>query len=143
MIEIKMTLDGLDELRKAFAEAGEEVRRKVEAVVTKTTIDVHRSAVQRIQRGPKTGNVYTKYDPNREHQASAPGEAPATDTGRLASSVSWNVDRERGGFVYTNVDYGRILEFGTTNIGPRPWLFPSLEEHAPAFRKALTEVLKK
>ena len=138
MMDIKMTMDGLDELRAAFEKASEETRRKVHNVVTATTMRVHTSARRRIQRGPKTGKLYIKTDPNRSHQASAPGEAPATDTGTLANSIFWWVDPVRGGFVYTNLEYAHILEFSMN----RPFLFPSMEEQAPQFKRELSEVLK-
>jgi len=60
------------------------------------------------------------------HIASAPGEAPAIDTGELAGSV-----RELGAAsssLETWVEYGSdvpqgaYMEFGTSTIAPRPWL---------------------
>ena len=38
-------------------------------------------AIKSIQTGSKSGIVYEKYNPRRTHRASAPGEAPASDTG--------------------------------------------------------------
>ncbi len=38
-------------------------------------------AIKSIQSGAKSGIVYEKYNPRRTHRASAPGEAPASDTG--------------------------------------------------------------
>ena len=142
MIDLRMSLDGLEEMRKAFRQATEETKQKVRDVVERTTIMVHSTAVKKIQTGPKTGNIYTKENPTREHQASREGEAPATDTGRLVSSLQWRVDRD-GGAVYSQLDYAGELEFGTPEVAARPFLFPSLEEHAPYFRRELAGVLKK
>jgi len=61
------------------------------------------------------------------HQASAPGQYPATDTGRLVSSVRMLPDVGTSYVVGTNVEYGRWLEFGTSRMAARPWLLPSFE----------------
>jgi hypothetical protein len=137
MIQIRMTLPGLDDLRKAFEQAKEETKKKVKDAVTRTTLRVHAAAKKRIQQGPKTGEIVRKYTPNREHQQSQRGEAPATDTGALANSIFWKVD-ETGGYVFSNLEYAPILEFSLE----RPFLFPSLEENAPEFRRELEEILK-
>ena len=42
-------------------------------------------AIRSIQTGPKSGRTYEKYNPRRTHKASAPGQAPASDTGNLVS----------------------------------------------------------
>lgn len=64
------------------------------------------------------------------HKASAPGEYPQTDTGRLVSSVAIEPATANVlvGRVGTNLEYGPWLEFGTRNMAPRPWLNPSFEK---------------
>ena len=94
-------------------------------VVTNLAVDTQREAVQGIQRGPATGAV--RPDGSR---ASAPGEYPMSDTGRLANNVvanlptSGNISAEVG----TNIQYGRYLEFGTSRMAARPWLLPSFNK---------------
>ena len=44
-------------------------------------------AVKSIQTGMKSGRIYEKYNPRRTHRASAPGEAPASDTGNLVRNI--------------------------------------------------------
>jgi len=44
-------------------------------------------AIKSIQAGAKSGIVYEKYNPRRSHRASAPGQAPASDTGNLVSKI--------------------------------------------------------
>ena len=63
------------------------------------------------------------------HTASAPGESPATDTGRLASSITNGLGEDFAGLfavVGTNVVYAPFLELGTTRMAPRPFLRPSI-----------------
>ena len=58
------------------------------------------------------------------------GQGPHVRTGRLRSSITWQVDQDgRGMYVDagTNVPYGRYLEEGTDRMRPFPWLRPALE----------------
>jgi len=106
------------------------------------------------------------------HVASAPGQPPAVDTGRLRSSITHNVTGRVGsslpdpggskervrGYVGTNVEYGYWLERGAMihpfgNLGitvpllPRPWMLPTFEEEggqvAKIVRSTLAEAIKK
>lgn len=86
------------------------------------------AAKRRIARGPKTGRVYRKR--GVDHRASAPGEPPATDTGRLIASGVSDGDVS-GAFVRFDTVYAAPLEFGTARIQPRPYLVPSAEEDKP------------
>lgn len=87
------------------------------------------AAKKRIQSGPASGTVYEKYGPRRTHQASAPGEAPATDTGGLVNSGFNELDEPALevsiGFAKL---YAAMLEYGTRRMGKRPFLLPTVEE---------------
>ena len=45
------------------------------------------------------------------------------------------------GNVFSPVEYAFYLEFGTSRMAARPFLFPSVEEERPIFMKALKEIL--
>lgn len=145
MSGLAMKIEGLDEFKRAIAEAKRDVRAKAEKAVHRSTLRVQTAAVKRIQRGPKTGRVYERGDTLRgnkpTHQASAPGQPPASDSGRLASSIETYVSGLEG-WVFTKVEYAKGLELGTSKIKPRPWLLPSIEEDAPRFRAELMEILQ-
>jgi phage gpG-like protein len=86
----------------------------------------------------KTGNAYKRG--SKTHIASAEGEAPAVDTGRLVNSVAALKSVYGDGWlVGTNLAYGRHLEFGTKNMGARPWLIPALERNR---KKIYSEIQK-
>lgn len=98
------------------------------------------TAKQKIQKGPASGRVYQKYNPRRIHQASAEGEAPATDTGALVNSGFQELDE---GALEVHVGFAKLyaifLEFGTRMIGKRPFMLPTVEE----WRKKITGIIGK
>ena len=76
---------------------------------------------------------------------SAPGEAPAVDTGRLRASITHRVEMESGevvGYVGTNVEYAPYLEFGTTRMKPRPFMVPAIERNREWIKNKLAAVVK-
>ena len=74
----------------------------------------------------KTGNIHTIG--GRRHQASAPGEPPASQTGALAASIGYR----SSGWNYMEfgdkVPYGKFLEGGTRKMEPRPHLTTTAED---------------
>jgi phage gpG-like protein len=89
--------------------------------------------VERILQPPKTGRVYKRNTVS--HQASAPGESPASDTGRLAQSVTTTYDIPNiTGYVNVSTEYAEGLEFGTPRVAPRPYARVSLAEKTEEIR---------
>jgi HK97 gp10 family phage protein len=85
------------------------------------------------------GRVYVRSG-GRTHQASAPGDPPARDSGRLQESVkvkrqnsnSYTVGPDPEAF--KNGFYPANLEFGTLHIAPRPFMRPALEQFKQKWR---------
>lgn len=88
-------------------------------------------ASQEMMKEPKTGRVYPKLDGGL-HQASAAGEAPAVDTGKLVGSLSTEL-KQLTGYVYTETDYSAYLEFGTSQMMKRPYFTPASQLVWPDF----------
>lgn len=130
-------ITGLAQLKKNLETFGENMKKEVRDLVVKTSIRVQSDAIKSIQRGRKSGRVYTRN--GVAHQASAPGEAPATDTGALASSIQ-RIDSGTRAAVGTALEYGPHLEFGTTNMEARPWLFPALEKNREFYERGLKQL---
>jgi hypothetical protein len=130
------------------------VKRAVSAGVEDTAEYVKNDAIRRIIEPPKTGRIYAGA-PYRigkpPHQASAPGESPADDSGTLRRSgrterkgdLSFEVAfGGRGG-----VDYARELEFGMFQTDPpllpRPFLRPAVEEGRKVVKQLITRRLRR
>ena len=100
--------------------------------VTQSTMVVRSHAVQSIIKGG-TGRTYEKYNPRRTHTASKEGEPPASDTGFLVSQITTNVKGTLGGTIVGQIisaaPYSKHLEFGTTDMMPRPFLQPALDKN--------------
>ena len=78
---------------------------------------------------PGTGREYPRG--RKTHRASAPGQPPAVDTGRLRGSITHDLQTEGQRVtarVGTNVEYAKELEFGTSTKAARPFLRPILAE---------------
>lgn len=129
-MRLNVEIDGLSKLTAQLADLVGDADAVVTETITRVVMETRNEAVRGIQRGPATGRV--RPDGSR---ASAPGEYPMSDTGRLANSVDYNLPTagRMVGEVGTNVIYGRHLEFGTSRMGARPWLMPS-------FKKATADV---
>lgn len=136
-------IEGSEALQRALRKLGEDARKEVKKEIDKTGLSLRGNIVKKYQRGPATGIVYEKYNPRRTHQASAAGEAPATDTGRLASSVTFESTGPLTVEVSTEVEYGPYLEFGTRDIAPRPNWVPSVQEEEPKFNERIERALKR
>lgn len=74
---------------------------------------------------PKSGKSYKRG--KKTHVASSPGEAPASDSSNLITSIMPIPIDDLRGEINLAV-HGLFLEFGTEHIAPRPFIVPSLEQ---------------
>jgi len=137
---MKLTLTGNKELQKALKDFGLQADKQIRAVVQGTAQNIRSHAIKSLQRGTKSGVVYEKYAPKRTHRASAAGEAPATDTGRLAGSIKAEISGKTAEVV-ANAEYAPYLEFGTRTMEPRPFMFPAMEKERPAWERRLQTIV--
>lgn len=109
---------------------------------------VRKTAIKGISKGARSGQLYTRG--NKQARRSSPGEYPKTDRGTLVKSI---FNRSLQGYnkiafiVGTRLKYGQNLEFGTSIMRPRPWLFPSFKSNVKKIKKdirrSVLEALKK
>jgi HK97 gp10 family phage protein len=132
-----ISITGTKELAKALQSMGAEIREAAGDAVKATALEMQGEIKRRIQSGPASGITYQKYNPRRTHRASAPGEAPMTDTGRLAGSVMFDVVGEMSATVGSALVYAAWLEYGTRHMSARPVWTPVAEEADEKFMKRL------
>jgi HK97 gp10 family phage protein len=91
--------------------------------------------------GPRSGREYKRGKNGMiVHRASAPGEAPATDTGNLANSIRSRMTGKTEGEVTVGAEYATALELGSVYIAPRPFFAPAVKAEWPEFLKAMKEI---
>jgi HK97 gp10 family phage protein len=110
---------------------------------------VAKTAVRTKLTGGRHGRVYTvlfytdregrvhPYGHRPPHTASAPGEAPARDSGTLLRAMAVEVERIPFGAllsIKSGAPYSHYLEFGTSKMRPRPYMRPITREITPVLR---------
>jgi hypothetical protein len=132
---MKITLDDKRLLAMPLA-----LQREADELCGTTAKQIEGRAKVKIMDGPKTGKVYQIGKVT--HQASAPGEAPATDTGNLVNSI--NTERVKPMLHRVNVhaEYAASLEYGTSRMSPRPFLQPSFEDERSSFKTGVDKLIK-
>lgn len=141
---VRLSLTGGKELQAALSNMSDDLRGAVNKVVLNEGMKLRGEIVRSVQQGPASGRIYQKYNPRRTHRASAPGQAPMTDTGRLASSVYFNKETVGGNMVATvgsALAYASWLEYGTMQMAARPYFRPALEERRPKFQRNLERAI--
>lgn len=101
-MQISFTIENLDDVEK-------ELEDFVPDLVRKVTFGIETGGKLAIQTSPASGNIYPR-GKSVFHQASAPGEAPATDTGFLVNSIQSFFESDVVGVVEVGAIYGSILE---------------------------------
>lgn len=115
--------------------------RKRAAALVFQTAKAAENAAKIAMTGQKSGKLY-KRGKKKTHQASAPGEAPAVDTGTLRRSILTQRDGDLRAVVSVGAEYAVWLEFGTRRMAPRPFLGPAFEQVKPAFEAGLRGLLR-
>ncbi len=92
--------------------------------------------------GNRTGRVYRVPGTRKTYRASSPGEPPAVASAELRQSIKTEIESKRGvivGQVGTELKKGAMLESGTRNMKPRPWLRKSFEKAEDEIKDILGE----
>src|SRR5690625_6314067 len=83
-----LRIEGLDELNKTLSELSSKFEQEAGRLVNRTPQNVRTNAINLI-RTPSMGDTYVQYTPcYKTHTASATGDAPNIDTGRLVNSLT-------------------------------------------------------
>jgi hypothetical protein len=141
MTAISLSVSNVKELQAAIKAIGGKAEANVGKAIEATALGINRDVKDAIQRGDKTGRVYQRG--NITHRASAPGEAPATDTGTLVSSIYYEPQSGLLSMIGSRLAYAYYLEFGTMRIAPRPSWMPAVEANRDKFIRLVEEGLRR
>lgn len=141
MVRITATFENADAVARALRQYGERAEAEIGRAVQAQALDVRSDIQRRIQRGPKTGATYTRG--GITHRASAPGEAPATDTGALVSSIQYRAVDALTAEIESRLAYASMLEFGTVHMDPRPSWTPAVEAKRADFTRRVVEAIER
>ena len=136
-MKIGIQVKNLNVALKKFDTLKEDLETPFREVIAGGAQLIRGQAIRSIQTGPKSGRIYEKYNPRRTHRASAPGQAPASDTGNLVSQIMVNQKSPDEILVESNATYSSFLEFGTSKMLARPFLFPATERSRPKIAEAV------
>ena len=141
MRDVNVEIKGLKEVQDAIRAYEGDISRQLGLIVNAAALESVNDVKKEIQGPPKTGRKYQRG--TVVHQASAPGQAPATDTGFLVSSI-YNEDR---GYlskaIGSRLPYAFYLEFGTRKIAARPSWVPAVERAIPKMLKRVNIAIAK
>lgn len=129
------------EIAKNIRAENASVRARAIVALNAAGLIVQNAARRAVLDGPKTGTIY---NPRGKvvHQASAPGEAPASDTGRLVNSIVMRVDEgDLIALITAGTEYAPYLEFGTRKMAARPFLNPALTNNRPRIIQLMRSIM--
>lgn len=109
-------------LRRGFEAS---IKKAAIVGVKEATKAVHEEVLDLIHNTAKSGRIYVRN--GIAHQASAPGQPYASDTGYAVSRNDYVIeDGGLTGTIYGAAEYAGYLEFGTEKMQPRPVFGPAL-----------------
>ena len=106
----------------------------------KSAVSIKKELFKVLTTGVKTGRVYKIG--GKLHTASAPGEAPAKLSGKLASSVGYKLGNKRL-TVGEGASYAAFLESGTSKMAARSHFQKTVEAKLPELQKHVNESVLK
>lgn len=132
-MKLKGGFVGVLEFKRRVAGMDKGSKEAVYKTIKELAYRISSTAIKSIHSGKKSGNVTTKRS-GKTHTASAPGEAPASDTGNLAKNIYVQYDPEAmSATVIANTPYAAALEYGSRGVPsknipplqPRPFMRPA------------------
>jgi len=141
MIEIKVDKKN-KEIQIDLGKHIKYVPKLIEQALKDIGNDVVEETRSLIKSGDKTGRKYSIK--GKKHTASAPGEAPANITGKLAKSANYAVRNAQEMSIGESESYAVYLETGTKKkIAPRPHLIAAINKKAGDTYNTLEKALEK
>ena len=142
-MDIKFRVTNLKKVLSQLENLDKQLEPEFQEIVKGGGQLIRGEAIKSIQTGAKSGVMYQKYNPRREHRASAPGQAPASDTGNLVSKITVKQKSLNVVHVESNADYSSFLEYGTSKMEARPFMLPAFEKSKKPILNAVFNRVKK
>tara|TARA_R110000850_G_scaffold266462_1_gene396795 strand:+ start:30 stop:479 length:450 start_codon:yes stop_codon:yes gene_type:complete len=143
-MDIKFRVTNLKKVLSQLENLDKQLEPDFQEIVKGGAQLIRGEAIKSIQTGAKSGVVYQMYNPRREHRASAPGQAPASDTGNLVSKIIVKQKTRNITNVESNANYSAFLEYGTSKMEARPFMLPAFEKSKkPILDATFTRVVRK
>lgn len=144
-MEFSVKVEGLERIHRVSRQVQQSIDTELKRALLVSAKKVEGDAKRSIMEGGKTGRIYKRG--GVVHRASAPGEAPANDTGRLVNNINSSLNTVKGNeaTVWVNkasVAYAAMLEFGTHLMSARPFFFPALERNKEWIRERLNKAVR-
>lgn len=137
-MKTSVKIEGAKSVTAALARLDAQATKDVQDVINATAQNIRSTAIRSIKNSPANGRAY------KNHTASAEGNPPRTDTGRLVGSIAVvmpenakALEAEIGAYV----NYAAHLEYGTRNMGARPFMFPALEQNMKGYLSKMKTAL--
>jgi HK97 gp10 family phage protein len=137
-------IDGVKKVSDALSRLDAQATKDVQDVINSTAQNIRNTAIRSIKNSPATGRVYKRGD--GAHTASSEGNPPRTDGGGLARSIAVKMPQQGKALeaeVGAYIDYAAHLEYGTRNMGARPFMFPALEQNMKGFLSKMKQALQR
>lgn len=142
MKDVKIEINGLKEVQDAIRAYQGDISKQLGLIVDAAALEAVTNVRRAIQGPPKTGREYLR-GRDKVHRASAPGQAPATDTGTLVSSIYIEDRGPNTKAIGSRLPYAFYLEFGTFKMDARPSWVPAVERTIPKMLKRVELAIAK
>lgn len=111
-----------------------ETEKQLSQFVRKVAVDIQAKIID-LMRAPKHGVVF-KTKAGRTRQRSAPGEAPAIQTGALVNSIAQGLSFPSAttAILSSPLEYAEFLEEGTDRMEARPYARPAIKSVLDQFQ---------
>lgn len=140
MIVINFRVIGEKKLQADLRRLSVRARQRVHAAIYEGGLLV-RDEARDLMRRPKSGKYVRRG--GVVHRASAPGEAPAIDTGNLFGNLIVDASGISAGVVRVVADTPYAGELEEPNEKNRPYLRPALSTHAATIRARVAMAIRR
>lgn len=136
-------IKNLDRAQRKLKKLSKEMEKELDKQLVIGANQIRSEAIKSMKSSPADASrTYTRRTVT--HSSSFPANAPRVDTGNLVNSIT--VEGARGKYSVgsrSQAPYGKWLEFGTSTILARPWLYPAFLKVEKQLKERIKKVLNK